>query len=316
MNVGWMRTLQTLWDPTREIILQLEEAQNQHERPEQLLKRLKMNLHRRLASPYPGDRRGFFKGQGFELHNLREYQPGDDIRKIDWHVLARTGVPHVREHYEEKQVPIWFFVDTTAPMHFGQVESKLAYAKQLVGLLGVLALEMGNRVGLVLWQGAVTPRLIPPKSTETNLQWILQEIEAAMMEPGLSPVGFPDITALFQHHSLVFLLSDFAFFEPLPVALRILSRLAPKHRIQSVLLMDPLEKGLSHGLGWLPLSDDRTKTLCWVNLSDRWMIKAYKKLIQQELSERQRHFSPWSRLYHVSTAEDPLNVLLNLVKIA
>jgi len=314
MTAGWMQALHTLWDPTRDIIAELKTLQKQNERPEQLLQRLKMNLHRRPASPYQGDRRGVFKGQGFDLHNLREYQPGDDIRKIDWHVLARTGVPHVKEHYEEKQVPVWFFVDATASMHFGQVQSKLAYAKQLVGLLGMLALEMGNRVGLVLWQGAVSPRLIPPKVTETNLQWILQEIETAMDEPLNSPVGFPDLTGIFQHHSLVFLLSDFTFFESLPMSLQILSRLAPKHRIQSVLLTDPVENGLCYGLGWLPLSNAQMKGTCWANLSDRWMIKEYKKLMQKELSQMQRHFVPWSRLHQVNTAEDPLRVLMNLVK--
>ena len=180
MNVGWMRTLQTLWISYREIVLELEEAQNYHERPELLLKRLKMNLHHRLASPYPGDRRGFFKGRGLiyticgsintEMISVR-------LTGMCWLERACLMSESITKKNRYRSGFLWMQLPPCI-----LVKWRVSWRMQSswLGFWGILGLEMGNRVGLVLWHGAVTPRLIPPKSTETNLQWILQEIDTAM----------------------------------------------------------------------------------------------------------------------------------------
>jgi uncharacterized protein (DUF58 family) len=308
------QTLKSLWDPTAD--LQIATAPDTDEKPNIYLKRLQIQLHRRLGSPYPGEYRGIFKGHGMDLQNLREYQPGDEVRKIDWNVLARTGVPHVKEHYEEKQVPIWFFVDATAPMRFGQRTAKLAYAKTLISYLGLLALESGHRVGLILWQGERTPQFVKPRPNLAQLQWMIHEIDAAMAQDAvaLETDHFPDIAAFMQNRCLVFLLSDFTFLTTVRHAHRALTRLHPKHQVKSLLLVDPVEEELIYHHGWLPVSDGTPGGALWINTDDRWMIKAYRKQFHKQFMHKQHLLSPWSRCHRVNTQIDPLEQVVQLVK--
>lgn len=308
----FFQTLKSLWDPAGDLAAEAMAAQKQDETAETSLKRLHLTLRKRLGAPSPGDTRGLFRGSGMELRNLREYQPGDEIRKMDWNVLARTGTPHIKEYYEDKQVPVWFFVDATASMGLGQRQSKLAYARELVGLLGLLAVENGYRVGLMRWEGLQTPKCIPPKSQRGQLPWLMQAIEDdAALEAG--PKGFPDLAPVLQNRSLVFLLSDFAFLERLPEAASRLAALSAKHEVWSLCLVDPVERDLVYGHGWLPLGDEVSHRVAWVNTSDRWTIKEYRQLFRQQLRERERQVSSWSRFYTVPTEISPLQNVLRLM---
>lgn len=311
-------TLYSLWNPTAELLTQAATDLKPSPKADAFLKHLQVLIQRRLGSPHPGEFRGIFKGHGMDLKSLREYQPGDDIRKIDWNVLARTGVPHTKEYYDERQVPIWFFVDTTASMHFGQSQKKLVYAKYLVGLLGLLALKAGHRVGMVLWRGEQKPEFIRPKPSQTQLEWMITKLDESLPLDsfGVEPGHFPDLPSLLTNRCLVFLLSDFGFLDTAPQSLKTLSRLAAKHQVYSLLLMDTVEEELSYGHGWLPLSDGTVKGMVWLNTSDRWLIREYRQAFQQRLEQRKQQLSPWSRFYTVNTQQDPVDVVLQLAGVA
>lgn len=307
--------LKSLWNPTAELVAAGQQRQTRQEASETLLRRLQFRMKHRLGSPYPGNIRGIFKGHGIDLKGLREYQPGDEIRKMDWNVLARTGVPHIKEHYEEKEVPVWAFVDGTAPMYFGQVQSKLAYAGMLVGVLGLLALENGHKVGLVYWQGDAVPRVIQPGSSLTQLQWIVQEIGTAEQcaEAPKPATAFPDLSRVFYHRGLVLLLSDFQFLRTCPDVLPLMSRLSRRHQVHSLLLVDPVEEDLVYGHGWLPVTNDETRRPYWINTQERWRIKAYRRAFRKQIQVIQQQLRPWSSSLLLHTHEDPVVAIVRFI---
>lgn len=314
--MGLKHALQSLWDPTADLLDREAQGRSASESADVFLRRLQLQLNRRLGSPYPGEYKGAFKGHGLDLHHLREYQAGDDIRKIDWNVLARTGVLHVKEHYEEKQIPVWFFVDATASMHFGQTQTKLAYAQELMGFLGLLALGNGHRVGMVLWQGEGRPEFIQPKPNMVHLQWMIQHLDDCRELDQFTARGetFPDLPAMMNSRALVFFLSDFGFLEWMPEALPSLARLSPKHQVETLMLVDPVEAELSYHHGWLPFQDANSRHVTWVNTSDRWLIKEYRRKMQGRLQVRQAQLARWSTCHPVLTREAPLDVVIRLVK--
>ena len=90
--------------------------------PERVLQRLDWQVVRRLDGLLQGDYRSLFRGAGLDLAALREYQPGDDVRRIDWNVTARTTIPYVREYHEDREITAWFLLDLSPSVDFGTVD--------------------------------------------------------------------------------------------------------------------------------------------------------------------------------------------------
>ncbi len=305
------KTLKSLWNPLSDLDL----GDTKDTEPDIFLAKLHDDFRKQMRIMMAGDTRSALKGQGLDLKELRSYQPGDDIRKIDWNVFARTGTPHVKEHYDEKQIPVWFIVDATPPMHFGQTQSKLTYAKNLVGLLGLMAIDAGQKLGLVLWQGTPTPKIIPPKSGTTQLQWILKELDAPKTSFSGNP-EFPDLQKIFQNAAVIFCLSDFSFLDDIPQAIHKLAKLAPKHQVHTLMITDPVEAELSYPHGWLPLADMNETTVTWINTSDRWWIKEYRQTFKYQQHQIEAMLKPWSRLIPIHTQNPPIATVLAMVKAA
>ena len=99
---------------------------------------------------------------------MREYTPGDDIRKMDWSVFARTLTPHIREYHEEKQLTLWLVMDFTPSMRFGRAKTKIAQAIELAGLFGLLAERAGHKLGAFLITEE-QPEIIPPACNLAHL---------------------------------------------------------------------------------------------------------------------------------------------------
>ena len=122
---------------------------------EKLLQRLEWRVLRRLDGLLQGDYRTLMRGTGIDLADLREYQPHDDVRHIDWNVTARLGTPHVRVFTEDREMTAWFLLDLSPSVDFGPPGR--TKRDQLIGFAGVLArlfTRRGNRVGAVLLKHA------------------------------------------------------------------------------------------------------------------------------------------------------------------
>src|SRR5262245_2328311 len=121
--------------------------------PEQILLRLDWHVIRRLDGLLQGDYRTLFYGFGVDFADLREYQPEDDIRYIDWNVTARMNTPYVRQYHEDRELTAWFLLDMSPSVDFGTVQNfqKRTILVDFVAVLARLLTRHGNRVGAMMF---------------------------------------------------------------------------------------------------------------------------------------------------------------------
>ena len=122
--------------------------------PERILQRLDWQVIRRLDGLLQGDYRSLFRGNGVDFADLREYQPGDDVRYIDWNVTARMDTPYVRQYVEDREITAWFLLDLSPSVDFGTVETERLKRTVLIDFVTTLARLLtrhGNRVGAIFY---------------------------------------------------------------------------------------------------------------------------------------------------------------------
>src|SRR5439155_932540 len=144
--------------------------------PEGLLRKLELSVTRRLDGLLQGDYRGLIPGPGTEADDARPYEPGDDVRRIDWPLTARSGTPHVRNTIADRELEAWAVVDGSASMEFGTATcTKRHLAIAAVAALGFLTARGGNRVGAMVLTGG-RPRIVPPRSGRPSLMALLHTV--------------------------------------------------------------------------------------------------------------------------------------------
>src|SRR5213593_3627260 len=129
---------------------------------------------RLIRAGFAGDYHSAFHGRGIEFSQVREYQPGDDIRTIDWNVTARTGSPHVKEFIEERDLTVIVAVDVSGSMGFGSIDwRKCDIAAELAAIFAFSAVQNSDRIGLLLFS-STTRRFIPPRRGRAHAQVIVR----------------------------------------------------------------------------------------------------------------------------------------------
>jgi uncharacterized protein (DUF58 family) len=228
--------------------------------PEQLLRALDVTIGRRMQGLLAGDYRSALLGDGTELAQIRAYQPGDDVRHIDWNVTARTGEPHVRVHQAERVLVTWLVLDASPSMRFGTADRrKLDVAEGVAIATGHVATRRGNRLGVVTF-GDAHPQSIPPNQGRAGLLGLLGMLRGDA-ENGSGRVGATSLgeavrrtDALAHQRSLVVIASD---FRGLPDWHRPLLHLSGRHDVFAVEIRDPREQELPNA-GELWLVDPET----------------------------------------------------------
>ena len=197
---------------------------------------------RLIRAGFAGDYHSAFHGRGIEFSQVREYMPGDDIRTIDWNVTARSGVPHVKEFIEERDLTVLIAVDVSGSMGFGSVDwRKSDIAAELAAVFAFAAVENSDRTGLLLFDQGVRT-FIPPRRGRGHAQVIVRAaVDAAMRRTG----GEADLENAMRFlekvavkRAVVLVISDFldAHFE------RPLNRLNRKHDVVAIPVIDPREE--------------------------------------------------------------------------
>ena len=147
--------------------------------PEVLIRALDLSVGRRIRGLVPGEYRASDLGGGLELAQVRPYEPGDDVRRIDWNVTARTNIPHVRVFVPERALTTWLLLDVSASMTFGTADRRKADVAEGVAIaVGHLATQRGNRLGLVTFGGG-SDRRLPPTAGRQGLLASLVAARAA-----------------------------------------------------------------------------------------------------------------------------------------
>jgi len=228
--------------------------------PDQLLHALDVTVGRRMEGLLAGDYRSQLLGDGSELAQIRPYQPGDDVRQIDWNVTARTGEPHVRVQHAERVLVTWLVLDTSPSMRFGTAERRKADVAEGVAIaLGHVATRRGNRLGVVTF-GDANPRSAPVRQGRHGLIGLLGTLQDDAADR-TSRVGATSLgeavrraDSLARQRSLVVIVSDFR--GPLDWR-RPMLQLAGRHDVVAVEVRDPREQELPNA-GELWLVDPET----------------------------------------------------------
>ncbi len=243
--------------------------------PERILQRLDWQVIRRLDGLLQGDYRSLFYGHGLDFADLREYQPEDDVRYIDWNVTARMTTPYVRQYTEDRDITAWFLLDLSPSMDFGTVQSmKRGVLVDVVSTLARLLTRHGNRVGAVLY-GAKVERTIPAKSGRIQ---VLRIINDMLKHPSLTQAPFTDLAPLLhaglnvtRQRALVFILSDFI---TAPGWERTLKLLNERHEVIAVRIWDPREIELPD-IGPIIMEDAETGEHLYVDTHDARFRKRF-----------------------------------------
>jgi uncharacterized protein (DUF58 family) len=249
--------------------------------PERILLRLDWQVVRRLDGLLQGDYRSLFYGYGVDFADLREYQPGDDIRYIDWNVTARMDTPYIRQYAEDREISGWFLLDLSPSMDFGTVQSlKRTVLIDFVATLAHLLTRHGNRVGAILY-GSRVEHAIPAAGGRIQVLRIVNDL---LRQPQLPTAPFTDLTALLgaglhaiKRRSLVFVISDFI---SAPGWERTLNLLTRRHEVVAIRLWDPREMELPD-IGTIIMEDAETGEQLYVDTGDKKFRRRFQDAAQQ-----------------------------------
>ncbi|EYB69475.1 hypothetical protein DEIPH_ctg005orf0032 [Deinococcus phoenicis] len=283
------------------------------ELPAQLLRRLEFRVVRRLDGVLFGDYRGLFSGPSLDLAEVREYQPGDEVRRIDWNVTARSGRLHVRQYREERELTAWLVVDTSASMNFGTRRSlKRDLARDFAGVAALVVTRHGDRIGaLTFGPGA---GLVPPRGGRAQALAVLNLLartapaEAAPHPPTDLAAALATVERTLRRRALVFVVSD--FLEGAAGWAGTLGRLAARHDVVAVRVSDPAERTLPD-VGGLRLRDPETGEELWLDTSDPRVRAAHARLVgERDRALRRALHSARVDLLDLGTEQDPVGPLL------
>jgi uncharacterized protein (DUF58 family) len=234
---------------------------------ETLRKIRRIRLHTRLIleSGIVGSYHAAFKGRGMEFAEVREYQPGDDVRTIDWNVTARSGVPHVKKYIEERDLTLLLLIDISGSAGFGsRYIAKRDLAAEVAGVLAFSAVANKDRVGAVLFADDVE-MFIPPSRGETHALRIVRD--ALIHRPRTTGTSIQRALrfarGILKRRAIVALISDFqdAGYEKTLAALR------RKHDVFALHMSDPLDRSIPD-VGLIRLTDPETGERLVVDTSD------------------------------------------------
>jgi uncharacterized protein (DUF58 family) len=235
-----------------------------------------------------GTYRSVFRGSGLDFEEVREYEPGDDIRSIDWNVTARMNVPYIKKYREERELNIYLAVDVSSSGWFGTANmNKRELAADVAALLAVTALHNNDRIGLVLFADGVR-EFLPPRQGRHHLLHVIRELLFA--EPRRSRTEIASVADFLANvtkkRNVVFVLSDFLDFD-FEAPLRALGH---KHDVIALILNDPRELELP-SVGLVALEDAETGSVGYVDTSVAATRETYARAARERRGQRLRTFS-------------------------
>jgi uncharacterized protein (DUF58 family) len=235
-----------------------------------------------VETVFAGDYHSVFKGRGMNFDEVREYQPGDEIRSIDWNVTARMGAPFVKKFTEERELSVMLIVDVSASENFGSTsQSKRELAAEVACLIAFSAIRNNDKVGLLLFSDEVE-LFIPPKKGRSHTLRIVREIlfykpRGRGTNPGLA---LDQLNRIVTRRSVVFFISDFQA----PDFSRELKVTSKRHDFIALQIKDEREAVLPN-VGVVTLEDAETGEQIEINTADRTTRTRFADQAQKQEAE-------------------------------
>jgi uncharacterized protein (DUF58 family) len=249
------------------------------------VKRIELRTRGLVNSRFVGEYHSVFKGQGMEFSEVREYQPGDEVRTVDWNVSARMRRLFVKRYVEERELTVLLIVDCSGSSRFGTGErDKQAMAAELAAVLALTATRNNDRVGLLLCSDRIE-HVVPPRKGRRHALRLVRDVLAWPSSSRATDlaVALDWAARVLTHHSLVFVISDFVT-PPIERQLKLLSQ---RHDLVAVVLDDPGERTLPD-LGVARLVDAETGRLVEINTGATAVRERYAKAVVAERNARQQ----------------------------
>jgi len=236
---------------------------------------------------FSGEYHSVFKGRGMEFSEVREYQPGDDIRTIDWNVTARLGHPFVKIFEEERELTVMLLIDMSGSLDFGSIEkTKRQIAAELSAILAFSALKNNDKVGLILFTDRIEKFVAPKKGRSHALRIVRDILSFDITE---RKTDIKSVLEYFNHtikkKAIVFLLSDF-MDKGYEKIIRIIGK---KHDLIAVRLRDEREFLIPEG-GLLKLKDNETGEIRYLDSSNPGLKEYLRKKLQAIDTDQKRLF--------------------------
>lgn len=253
--------------------------------PAEILKKiraLEIKTKGLVQSAFAGDYHSVFKGRGMNFEDVREYQPGDEIRAIDWNVTARLGTAFVKKFTEERELTVMLVVDVSASGNFGSTsQSKRELAAEVACLLAFSAIRNNDKVGLILFSDQVE-LFIPPKKGRSHTLRLIREILffTPQGRGTLPSLALDYLNHIVTRRAVVFFVSDFQA-EDFSRALTVTSR---RHDLIAIRIDDLREETLPN-IGIITLEDAETGEQIEINTADRQTRSRFSALAEQKRGE-------------------------------
>ena len=258
--------------------------------PKEVLKkirRIEIRTKKLVNDLFSGEYHSTFKGQGMEFEEVRQYEPGDDIRLIDWNVTARTGYPHIKKFKEERELSVVLLVDASSSGQFGTRKwFKSEAAAELCALLAFSAIKNNDKVGLIIFTDSIE-KFVPPKKGRGHVLRLIREILYFRPQGTQTDIGgaLEYFTKVIKRKSVVFLVSDFlseGFYKPLQIANK-------KHDIIAVKITDPRETKFEN-VGLIELEDAETGEVIMVDTASRTFRREFAARAEEDTSALEKGF--------------------------
>lgn len=253
--------------------------------PKEILRKVRqieIRTNREVTDVLGGQYHSVFKGRGMEFEEVREYQPGDEVRAIDWNVTARFGHPFIKKFKEERELTVMLVVDVSASGQFGSVrQTKNELAAELAAVLAFSAIRNNDKVGLIMFTDRIE-RFVPPQKGRRHVLRVIREILAFRPQAtGTNIAGALDyLNSVQRRRAVCFLLSDFqdkSFLKQLRVT-------GKRHDVVALSLRDPREDELPP-VGLLELRDAETGERALVDTFDRRVRQAFAQRATARLAK-------------------------------
>lgn len=277
-----------------------------------LLRRVEWSVLRPLDGALQGDFATLFRGAGMDFRDLREYVPGDDLRRIDWNATARMHTPYVRDYAEDRDLTAWLLLDRSSSMSFGPAErGKDEVLVELVACFAALFARGGNKVGAIVYDDGPVAT-IPPRSGSLQAARMIHELRSRTGESQ----AITDLAGLLRaavgvirQRCLVIVISDFISG---PGWERPLRQLAERHDVVAIQIHDPLEEDLPD-VGTVVLQDAETGEQVLVDTGDAAFRERLRELAaQQRATLTAAVRSAGISLHTVGTDEDLFGAFLRM----
>ncbi|MGB1250621.1 MAG: DUF58 domain-containing protein [Candidatus Promineifilaceae bacterium] len=268
----------------------------------QKIRRIEIRTRRLVSDSLGGEYQSVFKGRGMEFDEVRPYQPGDDIRTIDWNVTARTGEPYIKRFVEERELTVMLVVDASGSGEFGSKERfKRDLAAEITAVLAFSATTNNDKVGLIVFTDRIE-MFIPPRKGRRHVLRIIRDLLAFEPEGTGTDIklALDTVNNVLKRRSIIFIVSD--FLDDWNKYSRKMAITNRRHDLIAIDLDDPLEQKIAD-VGVIALEDAETGELVMVDTSSRTWRELFEQRVAHRFESMESAFNR-AKVDHVTVTTD------------